>query len=102
MGVDRHIPLHSEWQHGTRVIEMSVSQHDRLRSRARAEARLSRFKNLVRPAGQSGSSRELTALNRTSTGLLLRVLASVAIVPETVPLKKKRRLGYVWARTEEK
>jgi hypothetical protein len=31
-------------------------------------------------SGQSGSSRELTALNRTSTGLLLRVLASVAIV----------------------
>jgi hypothetical protein len=31
-------------------------------------------------SGQSGSSGELTALNRTSTGLLLRVLASVAIV----------------------
>jgi hypothetical protein len=31
-------------------------------------------------SGQSGSSRELTALNRTSTGLLLRVLASAAIV----------------------
>jgi hypothetical protein len=31
-------------------------------------------------SGQSGSSRELTALNRTSTGLFLRVLASAAIV----------------------
>ena len=31
-------------------------------------------------SGQTGSSTELTALNRTSTGLLLRVLASAAIV----------------------
>ena len=31
-------------------------------------------------SGQTGSSAELTALNRTSTGLLLRVLASAAIV----------------------
>jgi hypothetical protein len=31
-------------------------------------------------SGQIGSSPELTALNRTSTGLLLRVLASAAIV----------------------
>jgi hypothetical protein len=31
-------------------------------------------------SGQTGSSRELTALNRTSTGLLLRVLGSAAIV----------------------
>ena len=31
-------------------------------------------------SGRSGSSSELTALNRTSTGLLLRVLASAAIV----------------------
>src|SRR5436305_462838 len=54
MGVDRHIPLHSEWQHRTSVVEMSVSQHDRLRSRTRAEARLSRFENLVRATRQSG------------------------------------------------
>src|SRR5947209_3436464 len=52
MRVDRHIPLHSEWQHRTSVIEMSVSQRDRFRSRAGAEARLSRFENLVRTAGQ--------------------------------------------------
>jgi hypothetical protein len=31
-------------------------------------------------SGQSGSSRELTVLNRASTGLFLRVLASAAIV----------------------
>jgi hypothetical protein len=31
-------------------------------------------------SGQTGSSPELTALNRTSTGLLLRVLGSAAIV----------------------
>ncbi len=31
-------------------------------------------------AGETGSSNELTALNRTATGLLLRALASVAIV----------------------
>jgi hypothetical protein len=31
-------------------------------------------------SGQTGSSTELTALNRTSTGLLLRVLGSAAIV----------------------
>ena len=31
-------------------------------------------------SGQTGPSRELTALNRTSAGLLLRVLASAAIV----------------------
>lgn len=31
-------------------------------------------------AGESGPSRELTALNRTSTGLLLRALASAAVV----------------------
>ena len=31
-------------------------------------------------SGQSGSDPELTALNRTATGLLLRALASVAIV----------------------
>jgi hypothetical protein len=31
-------------------------------------------------SGQTGTSAELTALNRTSTGLVLRVLASVAIV----------------------
>ena len=31
-------------------------------------------------AGETGPSRELTALNRTSTGLLLRALASAAVV----------------------
>ena len=31
-------------------------------------------------SGETGPSAELTALNRTSTGLLLRVLASAAIV----------------------
>jgi hypothetical protein len=31
-------------------------------------------------SGQAGSSAELTALNRTSTGLVLRVVASAAIV----------------------
>ena len=31
-------------------------------------------------SGQTGPSAELTALNRTSTGLLLRALASAAIV----------------------
>jgi hypothetical protein len=31
-------------------------------------------------SGQTGSSKDLTALNRTSTGLLFRVLASAAIV----------------------
>jgi uncharacterized membrane protein len=31
-------------------------------------------------SGQAGASTELTALNRTSTGLFLRVLASAAIV----------------------
>jgi hypothetical protein len=31
-------------------------------------------------SGQTGPSAELTALNRTSTGLLLRALASAAVV----------------------
>ena len=32
----------------------------------------------------------------------LKVELSVEIVPEAVPAKKNRRLGYVWARVEQK
>jgi len=31
-----------------------------------------------------------------------KLVAFVAIVPLAVPLNRKRRLGYVWPRTEEK
>jgi uncharacterized membrane protein len=50
-----------------------------LRSFAEYAKPVEKAKALV-AAGESGASAELTALNRTSTGLLLRALASAAIV----------------------
>src|SRR5207248_6449775 len=52
MRVNGDVPLQSERQHSTRMIEMSMGQHDRLRPRARAEARLSGVEDLVRPTGK--------------------------------------------------
>jgi len=50
-----------------------------LRSFAEYAKPIEKAKALV-ASGREGSSGELTALNRTSTGLLLRVVASAAIV----------------------
>jgi uncharacterized membrane protein len=50
-----------------------------LRSFAEYAKPVEKAKALV-ASGESGASAELTALNRTSTGLLLRALASAAIV----------------------
>jgi hypothetical protein len=58
------------WSIATAAFLRSMVEYAKPAKRARA----------LLEAGQTGSSAELTALNRTSTGLLLRALASLAIV----------------------
>jgi hypothetical protein len=58
------------WAIATAAIARSVREYRKSADKAR---------ELV-VSGQTGPNAELTALNRTSTGLLLRALASAAIV----------------------
>ena len=58
------------WSIATAALLRSVVEYAKPVKKARA----------LLESGQTGPSAELTALNRTSTGLLLRALASAAIV----------------------
>lgn len=58
------------WGVATLALVRSFGEYARPVERARA----------LRASGQAGPSTELTALNRTRMGLLLRALASVAVV----------------------
>lgn len=61
------------------IILWSIATAALLRSFVEYEKPVHKAKELI-AAAQTGASAELTALNRTSTGLLLRGLASAAIV----------------------
>jgi hypothetical protein len=61
------------------IVLWSIATVALLRSFVEYAKPVEKARTLV-TSGQTGSSTELTALNRTSTGLLLRVLGSAAIV----------------------
>jgi hypothetical protein len=61
------------------IVLWSIATVALLRSFVEYAKPIAKARALV-ASGQNGSSAELTALNRTSTGLLLRGLASAAIV----------------------
>jgi hypothetical protein len=61
------------------IILWSIATAALLRSFVEYAKPVHKAKSLI-AAAQTGASAELTALNRTSTGLLLRALASAAIV----------------------
>jgi hypothetical protein len=70
-------PWHG-WAIGA-IVLWSIATAALLRSRVEYAKPIKKAKVLLE-SGQTGPSAELTALNRTSTGLLLRALASAAIV----------------------
>jgi hypothetical protein len=61
------------------IVLWAIATIALLRSFVEYEKPIKKARELA-SAGQTGSSSELTALNRTSIGLLLRALASAAIV----------------------
>src|ERR1041385_1812216 len=50
---NRHVPVFSQRQGRSGVIEMTMREHDRLRRNAGAESRFGRFNDLVGPSRKS-------------------------------------------------
>jgi hypothetical protein len=73
----RPTPRHG-WAIGA-IVLWSIATAALVRSRVEYAKPVKKAQALIE-SGQTGPSAELTALNRTTTGLLLRALASAAIV----------------------